>query len=76
MMNTEASTVEKERIHLYLHLKYVKSPETRTKKEYHSLVSPIVFKGGLSRRIQRSTINDEKTRMDNELRKTAHFLFV
>lgn len=45
-MKTVASNVENERIHLYLHLIYVKSPDRSAKKEYHSLVSPIVLNGG------------------------------
>ena len=51
-INTVDSTVENDRIHLYLHLIYVNSPAIVAKIEYHSLVSPIVLRGGRPRLIQ------------------------
>ena len=64
MMKTVARTVEKDRIHLYLHLIYVNSPETKAKNEYHRRVSPIVRKGGLPRLVHNSTMNEARTRSD------------
>ena len=56
-MKTVARTVENDRIHLYLHLRYVSRPARRAKNEYHSLVSPIVLIGGRSSDIHRPTMN-------------------
>ena len=52
-MNTVDSIVENESIHLYFHLMYVNSPAIVAKNEYHSLVSPMVLRGGRPRVIQR-----------------------
>ena len=60
-MNTVARTVEYERIHLYLHLTYVKRPAINAKNEYHSLVSPMVRKGGLSRVSHMPIMNEART---------------
>jgi hypothetical protein len=64
IMNTVARTVENERIHLYLHLRYVKRPAKIAKNEYHRRVSPIVLKGGRSRLIHRPAMNEASTASD------------
>ena len=71
-MNTVARTVENDRIHLKRHHIYVKRPESRAKNEYHSLVSPIVFKGGRPRLTHRRTMNAAMIRMESELNEIAH----
>jgi hypothetical protein len=61
MIKTVDKRAEKDKIHLYFHLRYVKSPETIAKNEYHKRVSPIVRIGGRSKEIHIPTINIEKT---------------
>lgn len=70
-MNTVANIVEKESIHLYRHMQYVKRPDRSAKKEYHSLVSPIVLKGGRSRLNHINTMKVAITSIDAVLRKIA-----
>lgn len=70
-MNTEESTVEKDRIHLYLHLTYVKRPAATAKKEYHNLVSPIVLSGGRSSDIHNKTMNKARTADEADVNPTA-----
>jgi hypothetical protein len=60
-MKTVASIVEKDMIHLYLHLRYVSRPARMAKNEYHSLVSPIVLIGGRSRDIHKPAMNAVNT---------------
>ena len=59
-MKTVESRVVKDRIHLYFQRKKVSNPATGRKKEYQSRVSPMVRKGGLSRKCQRPTIKRRK----------------
>ena len=61
IINTVARTVEYERIHLYRHLIYVKRPAIIAKKEYQSLVSPIVRRGGLSNVSHKPAMNEART---------------
>ena len=74
IMNTVASTVEKDRIHLYLHRRYVNSPATRAKKEYHSRVSPIVRKGGRPRVIHNPAMKNANTAAEAAAVPMAAFL--
>ena len=73
-MKTVERTVEKDRIHLYFHLMYVKSPAIPAKNEYHSLVSPIVLRGGLFNEIHIPTIKAARVRIENTAEQIAAFL--
>jgi hypothetical protein len=73
-IKTVERTVENERIHLYLHLKYVNSPEIPAKKEYQSLVSPIVFIGGRPNVIHNPTMKARRIRDEDAAQHIAPFL--
>jgi hypothetical protein len=66
--------VEKDKIHLYFHLIYVKRPAKIAKKEYHNLVSPVVLNGGRSRLIHKPQINTAKAHADRTDMTIAAFL--
>ena len=73
-MKTVANTVEYDNIHLYLHFRYVKSPANNAKKEYQSLVSPIVLRGGRPNVIQNPAIKHPRSIIDSIDRMTENFL--
>ena len=60
-MNTSASSVENDRIHLYFQREYTISPTSGRKNEYQSRVSPIVRKGGRSSEIHIDRIKLKNT---------------
>jgi hypothetical protein len=69
---TVARTVEKDKIHLYRHRRYVKSPDNSAKKEYQRRVSPMVFNGGRPRLVQRNTTKADITNMARDVKDIAH----
>ena len=71
---TVTRTVEKDNIHLYRHLIYVKRPAMHAKKEYHIRVSPAVFIGGLPKTNQYIRIRNAIDRADIAARHIADFL--
>ena len=66
-MNTPASTVENNMIHLYFQREYVNNPAIRMKKEYHKRVSPIVLIGGRSRVAHSMAIKPPIARMESNM---------
>ena len=74
--NTVETTVEKESIHLYFHLRYVIVPAIPIKREYHSLVSPIVLRGGLSSEVHNPAINAANTTVSAVDSRTANLLLL